>query len=128
MNSTVETAVAEIRTLFPGHRVEAAPLSDGGACVIVHDLPLSAAYEPETTWFGFVIPFNYPYADVYPHNIDGSVKRKDGKPLGEGFSQTNGWQGRGLTNQISRRSNRLDAEVDTAALKLAKVIEWVRSL
>jgi len=74
---------------------------------------------------GFLISFQYPRADVYPHFIDGSVSRKDGAALGQGFSATT-WQDRKAL-QISRRSNRLDPTIDTAALKLQKVLDWLRS-
>ena len=37
------------------------------------------------------------------------------------------WQSMSVL-QLSRRSNRWDAEVDTAATKLAKVLDWFRAL
>lgn len=126
MHPTVEAAVAEIRETFPGHKVDVTAVGDGGAHVTVHDLPLPDRYTQATTWVGFTIVFQYPYADVYPHFIDSAVQRRDEQPLGDGFSAGN-WQGQACT-QISRRSNRHDAEADTAAMKLAKVLEWVHSL
>lgn len=126
MIAAVEAAIAEIRDTFPGHQVDVTAVGDGGAHVMVHGLPLPDRYTQGTTWVAFTIVFQYPYADVYPHFIDAAVQRKDGQPLGDGFSAGN-WQGQACT-QISRRSNRHDAEVDTAAMKLAKVLEWVQSL
>jgi hypothetical protein len=127
MTPAVEAAVAEIRTAYEGYTVDATVLPDGGACVIVHGLPLSDTFESNVSWVGFVIGFQYPYADVYPHHIDGQIKRRDGAALGEGFSGIQNWQGRSCI-QVSRRSNHLDAATDTAALKLAKVLQWLRSL
>lgn len=127
MTPAVEEAVAEIRATYIGHQVDVTPLPDGGACVVVHGLTLSGSFEPNVSWVGFVIGFQYPYADVYPHHIDAQVKRRDGQALGEGFSGVQTWQGRSCF-QVSRKSNHLDATTDTAALKLAKVLQWLRSL
>lgn len=131
MTPEVEKAVEEIKTLFSDHKIEVEAVSDGGARVIVDDIEIGAQYSPSKTWMGFIIGFQYPRADVYPHYISSEVKRndgqerKDGHPLGEGFSGPLLWQERNCT-QISRRSNKLDPTIDTAVTKLVKVIEWVK--
>lgn len=128
MTPEVEQAIEEIRAAFTGCRVEVTPEPQGGAYVVVGDPEFGAQYEPERGWVGFLITFQYPHADVYPHFVGGGLKRKDGRGFGEGFSGPTTWPGRpGETVvQISRRSNRLNPEVDTAATKLAKVLEWMR--
>ena len=126
MTPEVEHAIAEIKTSFDGHRVDVEPEPQGGAYVIVHDISVGDLYAPTTTWFGFLITFQYPRADVYPHFVDAQFRRADGCAHGAGFSGPTQWQGR-VTIQISRRSNRLNPAVNTAASKLAKVIEWVKS-
>ncbi len=98
---------------------------EGGAYVIVENVQLGAAYAQDTTWVGFRITFQYPYADVYPHYVRGDLTRRDGQPLGEAMSPTT-FEDR-PTVQISRRSNNLDPRRDTAALKLQKVLMWLRS-
>ena len=120
----VAVAVAELKTAFRGHRIEADPDGQGGAYVVVDDLPLGAQYRPERSWVGFVIGFQYPASDIYPLFTDPNLSRVDGAPLGEGFQQPVTWHGR-ATTQISRRSNRWNPAEDTAALKLAKVLEWL---
>jgi hypothetical protein len=58
------------------------------------------------------------------------LKRKDGRSLGGGFNLNNQWQTLKATEpaiMLSRRSNRLNPETDTAALKLAKVLDWIRN-
>ena len=104
------------------------PEPQGGAYVVVGDQEYGQQYEPERGWVGFLITFQYPHADVYPHFVAGGLRRKDGRALGEGFSGPRTWAGRPGEQvvQISRRSNRLNPAVDTAATKLAKVLEWVR--
>ncbi|MGE0539195.1 MAG: E2/UBC family protein [Dehalococcoidia bacterium] len=127
MTPEVARAIDDIRTAFPGHRLEVQDEAQGGAYVVVHDLPIGEQYAPATSWCGFVITFQYPRADVYPHFLDPNLRRVDGKPLGESFSgQPVDWNGR-QAYQVSRRSNRWSAATDTAATKLAKVLEWVRS-
>jgi hypothetical protein len=126
MTSQVEAAVAEIRASYGEEKVDMMPLDDGGARVIVRDLFLSDTYDPNVTWVGFIISFQYPYADVYPHYLDAKVKRRDGAPLGERFSGTTTWQDRECI-QVSQSSKQLDATVDTADLKLAKVLDFIRT-
>ncbi len=124
MTPDVEEAIAELRATFSDHAVEVTPDSQGGAYVVVQDLPLGPQYRPERSWVGFVVGFQYPAADVYPLFTDPSLSRVDGAPLGQAFQQPIAWHGR-LTTQISRRSNGWDPAEDTAALKLAKVLEWL---
>jgi hypothetical protein len=125
MIAEVEHAIEDIKAAFDGHRVDVEPESQGGAYVVVNDLPISDKYAPTKTWFGFLITFQYPRADIYPHFVDAQIRRLDGRPHGAGFSGPIQWQGRAAL-QISRRSNRLNPSVDTATTKLAKVIEWVK--
>ena len=82
MTPEVSTAVEQLRELFSASRIDVLPESDGGARVTVHDLDIGNSFCPRLTWCGFVIPFQYPRADVYPHFIDLAVKRTDGQPLG----------------------------------------------
>jgi len=123
MTPDVVAAIAEIRALFPGHRVEVEPESQGGAYVTVHDLSLGRSYTPQRGWIGFLVPYQYPDTDVYPHFTDAALVCADGAPLDSAFQRVP-WQGRAAT-QISRRSNRWDPATDTAAVKLRKVLAWL---
>ncbi len=127
MTSAVQAAVAEVEQAFPGHRLEVIPESQGGAYVIVYDLPIGNRYVLATTWVGFLITFQYPYADVYPHFVRADLRHADGTSLPGGFSGPTTWQGRQAL-QVSRRSNRWNANADTAATKLAKVLNWIESV
>jgi hypothetical protein len=121
----VSLAVDQLRESFPASRIDVEPDGEGGARVKVCDIDLGGKYTPQTSWCAFVIPFQYPRADVYPHFIDSSVKRADGQPFGPGIQMTT-WANISAI-QVSRRSNHWDPSIDTAALKLAKVLEWLRS-
>ena len=121
----VRRALENLERAFPGYRITVQEDGEGGANVIMEDLELGPPYEQATSWVGFRIGFQYPYADVYPHFVREDLKRLDGKPLGEGMSPGS-FLGKPAV-QISRRSNNLNAAAQTAALKLLKVLEWLRT-
>lgn len=121
----VATAIEEVKGAFPACIVEFTDDGQGGAFVCVSPVDPGDAYAQTETWVGFQITFQYPYSDVYPHFVRGDLARSDGAGLGEGMSPAS-WQG-GRAIQISRRSNQLDPNTDTAVLKLLKVLEWLRS-
>ncbi len=129
MKPAVQEAIDEIKAAFPGHEVEVADDDDGGAFVRVHDLDYGDLYEPSRGSVTFHIVYTYPDADIYPHVLFGGVTRTDKKPLGEGFHQKHMELGpfKGDATMVSRRSNHWDASRDTAAIKLIKVLDWIRS-
>ena len=121
----VTKAIEEIRRTFEGCDVEVEADGSGGAVVVVRGVPMGCPYVQTEVWFGFHITFQYPYADVYPHFTNADLARSDGGGLGGGFG-TASFQGQPAI-QISRRSNRLNPATDTAALKLLKVVTWMKS-
>lgn len=130
MNRSVEQAVEDIRRLFPSDTMDVEPDTNGGAFVTIHGIDLGSLYEPTTSFIGFHITFQYPHADVYPHFLVAGLKRKDEKPLGEGFHAGKEWKTPARTlpaTMVSRRSNHLNPAIDTAATKLQKVLEWIRN-
>ena len=118
----VRMAVAEIAAVYP--HVSPKPDGDGGAHVVVEGIKLAAIYRQRETWVGFHITYAYPQADVYPHFVRGDLCRVDGAALGEGTSTGHSFGDRAAV-QLSRRSNRLNPAVDTALLKLQKVLKWL---
>jgi hypothetical protein len=127
MTDDVAAAVEELRQQFPGATVTAAPDTQGGAHVTVEPVDPGERYVQRETWIKFHITFQYPYSDVYPHFVRSDLARSDGAVLGEGMSVGHFGDDVGPAVQISRRSNRLNPSVDTAALKLVKVLDWLRS-
>ena len=125
MLSAVAQAIEEIRCTFDGCVVDAEADGSGGAFVMVTGIALGHPYAQATVWVGFHITFQYPYADVYPHFTNADLTRADGHGLGQGFG-SGSFRGRPAM-QISRRSNRLNPQTDTAALKLLKVMRWMKN-
>ena len=125
MLPAVAQAIEEIRCTFEGCGVEAEADGSGGAFVVATGVPLGCPYAQAAVWIGFQITFQYPYADLYPHFTTAELARLDGGGLGEGFG-LGSFRGRPAM-QISRRSNRLNPQTDTAALKLLKVVRWMKN-
>lgn len=131
MKPAVEQAIEEIRRTFAGHRIDVIEDGEGGAYVKVHGLSIGPKYNPTTSFIGFRITFQYPMADVYPHFLVHGLRRADGAALTDPFHSNNQCWGPEKNSEpatmLSRRSNHLDASVDTACGKLLKVLEWIRS-
>lgn len=125
MTPEVTTAIEEVQRAFPDAAVMAAQDGSGGAHVTVEPLTLAGPWAQTETWVKFHVTFQYPSADVYPHFVRPDLSRADGGALGEGLQPSNFHGEPGI--QISRRSNKLDPTIDTAALKLLKVLEWLRT-
>ena len=121
----VATAIEEIRRTFEGCGVEVEGDGSGGAFVMVTGIRLGPPFAQATVWVGFQITFQYPYADVYPHFTNSELSRLNGDELGGGFG-SGSFRGRPAM-QISRRSNRLNPQTDTAVLKLLKVVRWMKN-
>ena len=121
----VAQAIDEIRGTFEGCGVEVEEDGSGGAFVVVTGISLGCSYVQAEIWIGFQITFQYPYADVYPHFTNADLARSNGAELGEGFG-SGSFKGHPAM-QVSRRSNRLNPLTDTAALKVLKVVRWMKS-
>jgi len=134
MTPEVESAVEELIAQHSETTVTAEPDGDGGAFITIQTIALSEKFDPQQTWIKFHITVNYPAADVYPHFIDPAIKllgssHPETTPMGEGTGLGDyKFAGKDLRAiQISRQSRHLDPAVDTAALKLVKVIAWLES-
>jgi hypothetical protein len=125
MTEEVQQAIEELKLAYGDGNVEATPDNEGGAYVVVNDLDLCDKYEPVKTFCGFRITHMYPEAQVYPHFIVPDLKRADKNPLGAGFSKPMQWNDREVI-QVSRKSNHWNPAVDTAQIKLEKVLKWIR--
>lgn len=118
----VAQAIEEVQANFSAHPLTITEDGQGGAVVVINEIDLGSDYEPSTTWIGFRITFQYPYADVYPHYARPDLCRKDGRSLGS-IVEFDG----GQALQISRRSNRRDPALDSAVCKLQRILHWLEA-
>jgi hypothetical protein len=137
MKPGVARAVQELLDGAPG-ALRFKEDGDGGAFVLVDDVDIGEQFAPPVTWIGFHITWPYPDADVYPHFIDAGIRyigtgptpnqHQDGNlptAMSRGNFQAPGFNLAAI--QVSRRSNRRDAEVDTALDKLLRIIRFLRT-
>jgi hypothetical protein len=127
MNSNVEQAVNALRETFPHTELAVEDDGAGGAYVRIEPIELGPRFAPQRTWVGGHLPPQLPYADVYPLFIGSEVARADGATLSAPITAGHSFRGRPAL-QISRRTNRLDPTVQTAALKFQKVLHWLRNI
>ncbi|MDO4144211.1 hypothetical protein [Clavibacter michiganensis] len=125
ITDVVRHAIDELEHTFPDATVTVESDDQGGAWVRLDPVTLGPTYQEETSWIAFQITYPYPEADVYPLFIRPDLHRRDGAPLGVAFQSVT-WGPHGEPGmQLSRRSNRLNPAVDTAATKVLKVLQWL---
>ena len=125
MNPEVDEAVAQLRASFPGVTVTAQEDGDGGGIITMYPIDPGPSYHQSETWLKFAISCQYPYSDVYPLFVRVDLTRSDGSNHGQGVTVGSFCGEPAL--QLSRRSNRRDPAMDTAARKVARVIEWLQT-
>lgn len=127
MTPAVATAIEQVKLAFPEYAVCFLPDAEGGAAVIVEDLPVGPAFIPSESWVGFALNYTYPRGHVYPHFLRPDLARADGQaltsPLNPGQMMP-GFERPAI--MVSRASNRWDPSRDTATLKLLRVLQWLR--
>lgn len=123
VNSTVAQALTQLEASFPDCPIVSREDGEGGAYVLMEAVNLGPGWLPSQTWIGFRVTFQYPNADVYPHYVSQTLRRANGGALPPNMTPCV-FEGRSAY-QVSRRSHKLDPTLDTAALKLHKVLAWL---
>ena len=126
IKSDVLKALEEIQAAFPAAKLESHPDGQGGAYFFMHPVDPGAIYADRNLWLGADISAQYPYADIYPVFISPDLKRVDGGAYGDAITTGHSFHGRPAI-QLSRRSRSHNPAVDTAAMKILKVLEWLAS-
>lgn len=126
MKPEVSTAIEELTRQF-GPSVTVSEDGQGGAYVFVESVPLGDRFTPGSTWLGFQIPPQYPYADIYPVFMDKEIKRKDGVPFTTPITPNHNFQGRAAI-QISRRNGNVQPGLQKATTKILKVLHFLENL
>lgn len=133
MQEAVRKAIDEIAARYPGHQIRICEDGQGGAYVIVDELQLGDRYAPPTSWIGLHITCLHPEPDIYPFFLSGDVRYVGDGPTPNGgypeaISPGHKMPGFDLPAiQVSRRSNGWNPRRDTAAAKLARILDWIRS-
>lgn len=99
----------------------------GGAYVIIEPVTLGPRFVPSSTWVGFQIPPQYPYADIYPVFIAAEVRRADGIPFVPPVTPGPNFEGR-PSIQISRRNSAAQNGLQKAPAKVLKVLDFLEKL
>jgi hypothetical protein len=125
VNAPVVQAVAEVRAAFPENQVHAWPDGQGGARVVVESIELGPGWAQQTSWLGFDISYVYPDADCYPHYARPDLQRTDGHALVPPVHGGNLFADQPAV-MVSRRSNRRDLVLGTAARKALSVVSFLQ--
>ncbi len=126
MKQGVVDAIEELKRAFPTSAVRCREDCDGGAHVIVEDVPIGCRYRPSSTWIGGHITALYPYADIYPLFIGGEVSRVDGVGFAPPITPSLFLDRPAL--QVSRRNNHTQHFPQTAVAKFVKVLHFLEKL
>lgn len=127
MKVEVSSAIDELRRQFPDSSVTEREDGQGGAYVTIDAVVLGHRYLPSSSWMGFQIPAQYPYADIYPVFVDASVARADGIPFVPPVTPGHTFEGRPAL-QVSRRNGAVQSGLQTARAKVLKVLDFLEKL
>ncbi|MFB6340546.1 hypothetical protein ACE1ET_02435 [Saccharicrinis sp. FJH62] len=124
MKKEVIDAIHELQEAYGEDNIEVKPDGNGGALIVVKNIDIGDKFIPSKIWCGFHINHMYPMSDVYPHFVNSDLQFNGGSDL-KGPYQKREWNARNSI-QVSRRSKRWNPALDTALLKLEKVIQFIR--
>ncbi len=128
--AAVRNALDSVTGAFPDSGLTTHADGQGGLWVELTGVPLGIPYQQDDTFVLFLLPFTLPGSDIYPMFVRRDLSRVDGQPLGEGFQPTElSWPAERSPRpvlQVSRRTRGAFAS-QTAAQKIVKVIDWIRT-
>jgi hypothetical protein len=137
MKPDVVAAIKELEAALIGGAVRIVEDRDGGAHMVVDDVAIGDSFSPRSSWIGFHVAWTYPDSDVYPHFMDAGVRYVGSGPAPNQHPEGNlpaaltrgaTMPGFGLPAiQISRRSNHRNPDIDTAAQKLLRIADFLRT-
>jgi hypothetical protein len=127
MKVEVSTGIEELKRQFSASSFTVREDGQGGAYVVMEPVCLGPRYRPESTWIGFQIPAQYPYADIYPVFIGAGVTRVDGVAFTVPVTPGHQFEGR-LAIQISRRSGAAQNGLQKVTAKILKILDFLEKL
>jgi len=127
MKVEVSNAIEELKKQFNSSSFNIRDDGQGGAYVVMEPLSLGPRYRPETTWMGFQIPPQYPYADIYPVFIGANTTRVDGVAFVAPVTPGHKFEGRPAI-QVSRRSGAAQNGLQKATAKILKILDFLERM
>jgi hypothetical protein len=127
MKVEVSSGIEELKRQFSAASLAVREDGQGGAYVIMEPVTLGPKFRPETTWVGFQIPAQYPYADIYPVFIGANVARANGVPFTTPVTPGHHFEGRPAI-QVSRRNSSAQSGMQRVGTKILKVLDYLEKL
>ncbi len=127
MKVEVSNAIEELKKQFNSSSLNVREDGQGGAYVVMEPLSLGRRYLPETTWMGFQIPPQYPYADIYPVFIGANTARVDGVAFVPPVTPGHNFEGRPAI-QVSRRSGAAQNGLQKATARVLKILDFLERM
>ena len=127
MRVEVAGAIEDLKRQFPSATLTVREDGQGGAYVVMDGISLGQRYRPDTSWMGFQIPAQYPYADIYPVFLGAAVTRVDGVGFVPPITPGHTFEGRPAL-QVSRRNGAAPTLSQKATSKVLKVLAFLETL
>lgn len=127
MRSEVSAGIEELRRQFEDSTVTVRDDGQGGAYVIVESVTLGSNFTPPSTWIGFHISAQFPYADIYPVFIANDIARSDGLAFAPPVTRGHTFEGRPAI-QVSRRNAAAQNGLQRVPAKILKILDFLKRL
>jgi len=124
MKVEVSKGIEELKCQFSSSTFTIAEDNQGGAHVIIENVPLGSRYRPDHTWMGFHIPAQYPYADIYPVFVGAEINRVDSVPFVAPVTRGHQFQRRPAI-QVSRRNGAAQNGSQKVTAKILKILDFL---
>lgn len=127
MKIEVTSGIEELKRQFSESTFTVREDGQGGAHVVMEPVALGPKFRPDSTWLGFHIPPQYPYADIYPVFIGANVARANGLPFAVPVTPGHTFEGRPAI-QVSRRNSAAQSGLQKVGAKILKVLDFLEKL
>jgi hypothetical protein len=127
VKTEVSSGLEELKRQFNSSSFSVREDGRGGVYVVMEPVNLGPKYKPVSTWVGFQIPAQYPYADIYPLFIGADVVRADAIPFEVPVTHGHNFEGRPAI-QVSRRTTTAQNGLQNVSTKILKVINFLETL
>ena len=127
MKIEVSAGIEELKRQFNTSSFTIREDGQGGAYVLMEPVLLGARYQPESTWVGFQITAQYPYADIYPVFMGAEIVRADNIAFIAPITPGHQFEGRPAI-QISRRNGAAQGGLQKVSAKILKILDFLEKL